>query len=197
MPQVAGWPFVEHRIVWCTYLVDCRAASGVEDGLQPGERRWEAELEVLKEMRVVVHSLLWSSIQDVPTISCFKKVCVDDLVCLAGFCARFGYAEPTVAVRAAVRCVFRGSLVQGAMVAAGLSCLQIADETGGLFQLLEGSGTYDALVPIAVVTAERELDRQLLAARCADLVRFPSICARNPPTSARAQYMRIDQKLAR
>ena len=83
------------------------------------------------------------------------------------------------------------------MVAAGLSCLQIADETGGLFQLLEGSGTYDALVPIAVVTAERELDRQLLAARCADLVRFPSMCARNPPTSARAQYMRIDQKLAR
>jgi hypothetical protein len=100
----------------CSRQPVAAAASGVEDGLQPGERRWEAELEVLKEMRVVVHSLLWSTIQDVPTISCFKKVCVDDLVCLAGFCARFGDSEPTVAVRAAVRVSFGDrSLVQGAL----------------------------------------------------------------------------------
>ena len=79
------------------------------------------------------------------------------------------------------------------MLSAGLSCLQVAHETGGLFQLLEGSGTYDALVPIAVVTAERELDRQLFTARCADLVQFPSMCARNPPTSARG-HMCIEQK---
>ncbi len=55
--------------------------------------------------------------------------------------------------------------------ASGLLIFQIADETGGLFQLLQrAERSFDALVPIVVVTAEREFDRQLLTARCAELV---------------------------
>ena len=131
-----GWRRDAARsVVW----ISDAPPHGVTDSREGGEWvRWEDMLEVMVEMHIAVHALLWARVSSssMPTIMAFMKV---------------------------------------------------AQDTGGVFQLLQRD---DYIGAATVVTSERELDKQLLAAQCAQIVmRQPSTLAALSTDQLRVMYI--------